>query len=243
MALTDKLTAIADAIRTKTGSTSALTLDQMATEINGIGVGGEDPFDPVSPFTYTVGSIEDALDGFTINDNGYYESQNKGTNNSYAICRVNLTVKRTCDIVFDVINYAESGYDYGIFGNLDSALTLSATADSSVKKSFKSEHSDAVVNLTYSGVTPGNHYIDVKFIKDSSVNKNNDSVQFKVQWDDSLPQTTIDKILAADPDLKAENIVRGVDIFGVVGSAEAWPSIILSGVTVTDDGNGNVTIS
>ena len=42
MALTDKLTAIADAIRGKTGGTEEMTLDQMATEINGIEAGGGD---------------------------------------------------------------------------------------------------------------------------------------------------------------------------------------------------------
>lgn len=36
MALTDKLTAIADAIRGKTGKTEELTLDQMPTEIASI---------------------------------------------------------------------------------------------------------------------------------------------------------------------------------------------------------------
>jgi hypothetical protein len=40
MALTDKLTAIADAIRGKTGKTDGLTLDQMAAEIAGIEAGG-----------------------------------------------------------------------------------------------------------------------------------------------------------------------------------------------------------
>lgn len=40
MALTDKLTAIADAIRGKTGKTDALTLDQMPGEIAGIQTGG-----------------------------------------------------------------------------------------------------------------------------------------------------------------------------------------------------------
>lgn len=40
MALIDKLTAIADAIRDKTGGTEALTLEQMPTEIAGIEVGG-----------------------------------------------------------------------------------------------------------------------------------------------------------------------------------------------------------
>ena len=43
MALTDKLTNIADAIRGKTGGTEGLTLDQMATEIAGIETGGGFP--------------------------------------------------------------------------------------------------------------------------------------------------------------------------------------------------------
>ena len=41
MALTNKLTAIGDAIRNKTGKTDKLTLDNMVTEINGITTGGE----------------------------------------------------------------------------------------------------------------------------------------------------------------------------------------------------------
>ena len=40
MALTEKLTSIADAIRTKTGGTDQLTLDGMATAIAGIQTGG-----------------------------------------------------------------------------------------------------------------------------------------------------------------------------------------------------------
>lgn len=40
MALTDKLTTIANAIRSKTGKADAMTLDQMATEIESISAGG-----------------------------------------------------------------------------------------------------------------------------------------------------------------------------------------------------------
>ena len=42
MAIIDKLTAIGDAIREKTGGTAELTLDQMVTEIGGISGGGGD---------------------------------------------------------------------------------------------------------------------------------------------------------------------------------------------------------
>lgn len=134
-----------------------------------------------NPFTWTVSEINNASYGFALNANGYYESQNKGIKSSYAICRVNLNVTKTCDITFDVINYAESNYDYAIMGNLDTALALSSSADSSYKKSFKGLQSADVVNVTYSGVTAGTHYIDIKFIKDGSQDNNNDSVQFKIQ--------------------------------------------------------------
>lgn len=40
MALIDKLTAIADAIRGKTGGTEKLTMDQMAEEVGGLSAGG-----------------------------------------------------------------------------------------------------------------------------------------------------------------------------------------------------------
>ena len=134
-----------------------------------------------NPFTWTVSEINNASYGFALNANGFYESQNKGIKSSYAICRVNLVVTKTCDIIFNVINYAEGNYDYAIMGNLDIALTLSSSADSNCKKSFKGLQSADVVNVTYSGVTAGTHYIDIKFIKDSSQDSNNDSVQFKIQ--------------------------------------------------------------
>lgn len=44
MGLIEKLTALAEAIRGKTGGTELLTLDQMVTEIEGIEVGGGSMF-------------------------------------------------------------------------------------------------------------------------------------------------------------------------------------------------------
>lgn len=57
MALTNKLTAIANAIRTKTGGTSQLSLDEMATAIAGIETGGG-ATEPYVEETYdTVGHL------------------------------------------------------------------------------------------------------------------------------------------------------------------------------------------
>lgn len=67
MALTDKLTAIADAIRGKTGGTDALTLDQMATEISGIETGGGSP----EICTIKIQSDTTVFVGYTrLNDDG-----------------------------------------------------------------------------------------------------------------------------------------------------------------------------
>ena len=52
MALTDKLTAIADAIRGKTGKTETLTLAQMPGEIEGIQVGGAEELPSAEEVTF-----------------------------------------------------------------------------------------------------------------------------------------------------------------------------------------------
>lgn len=60
MALTDKLTAIADATRAKTGTTNQMTLDEIATAINGIssGKGMRIMGFPTSTKSYSVFTIQ-----------------------------------------------------------------------------------------------------------------------------------------------------------------------------------------
>lgn len=231
----DSLTSIADAIRAKGGTAASLAFPEgFVSAIRAIEAGADDPFGSDAAFDYAVNPIDGAAYGFALNSAGFYESQNQKQTNSYAICRVNITAKRTCDIVFDVINYAEQNYDFGLFGNLDTSLSLSASGDTSgVYKRFNTEHSADVVQLTYSGVTAGSHFIDVKYIKDGSQDSNNDSLQFRVQHAGGLSQETIDKILAADPDLKAENIKAGVDIFGVIGTHGGGSDPVLQTKTAT----------
>ena len=130
--------------------------------------------------TWTVEAISGASYGFELNSNNYYESKNKGVDNSYAICRVKLNLSTKARVIFNCINYAESNYDYGLLGNVDTALTLSASADSSVAKSFKGSSQSAVQTFAYS-IEEGEHFIDVKYRKDGSVNNNNDTLQFTVE--------------------------------------------------------------
>ena len=61
MALTDKLKAIANAIRGKTGETAEMTLDEMATAIEGISAGAE-----TKMATVTLTNTAQAMTGITI---------------------------------------------------------------------------------------------------------------------------------------------------------------------------------
>lgn len=63
MALTDKLTAIADAIRAKTGKSNTMTLDEMVTEISSISGGGSGEVDNKRYFVKdTKKYVEEAAD-------------------------------------------------------------------------------------------------------------------------------------------------------------------------------------
>lgn len=164
-------------------------VDGVAREVKSgyVGVGGVakkwymNELLPPATSSYTVTEkVSGASYGFALNSSGYYESNNKGVNNSAAVCRVNLNLAAKSNITFTCINYAESNYDFGLLGNVDSALGTTNKVDSSVAKSFKGSSQAGTQTYTYSNVAAGEHFIDVKFRKDSSVNNNNDSLQFKI---------------------------------------------------------------
>lgn len=136
------------------------------------------------PITYEIETVDGAEYGFLLNDDGYYESQNAGVKNSYSVCKVAFCTDGTRNIYLDCINYAESNYDYGILSNIDTALTLSYSVDTTnVFKSFKGLSSSAVQTVDYGCPDAGDHFIYVKYRKDSSGNSNNDSFQFKVRME------------------------------------------------------------
>lgn len=77
MSLVDMLTAIADAIRGKTGKTEGMTLEQMAVEIEGIKTGGNDMFTtsatgciPVVPKGTAISTITLSFDSTAVGAGG-----------------------------------------------------------------------------------------------------------------------------------------------------------------------------
>lgn len=129
-----------------------------------------------------VSSVSGANYGFTLNNStGYYVSQNAGQSNSAALCRVTFNLPVRCLITIQYINYAEGTYDYGIFGNIDTALATSNTADSNAFRvlSSSSDNSSSAQTLTYE-IESGSHFIDIKYRKDTNTDSNNDNLQWKI---------------------------------------------------------------
>lgn len=132
--------------------------------------------------SWSVSDISGATYKFALNSNGYYESNNKGVSNSAAVCRVNIHAAKACTVTFKCINYAESNYDFGLLGTLDKAQdTGYSDTSTNVAKSFKGSSSSSVQTYSYTNVAAGDHFIDVKYRKDSSQSFDNDSLQFTVE--------------------------------------------------------------
>ena len=128
--------------------------------------------------------------GFTLS-NGYYVSNNKGVDKTAAVCRVDIHVPVAATVTFTYINYAEEAYDFGVFGNLDVALSNNYYAagsggatitDSSYKLACNTStyNKSTTQTLTYSNVSAGDHSIWVKYSKDDASAANNDTLQFQV---------------------------------------------------------------
>ena len=203
MTLGELFAGIANAIRSKDGTTASIpatTFPERIMALSGGGVGGgggDGSAYIVSPppvnistdvsvtavtaiFEHQVVSVDGATYGFALNADGYYESQNKGVKNSYAMCKIVFNSNYQKTVSLKCINYAQKGYDYGLISNVDTMLSMDNSADETgVLKSFKSNNSTSVVSVSAT-IPAGEHFVCVKFIKNASTNSNNDTLQFKV---------------------------------------------------------------
>ena len=98
--------------------------------------------------------------GFSLNSNNYYESTNKGISKTAAVCRINFHLPVAATITFSYINYAETSYDFGVFGTIDTELSTNYYAagsngatitDSSYKLACNTSarNTSSVQTLTY----------------------------------------------------------------------------------------------
>lgn len=131
--------------------------------------------------TYEVVPVEGATYGFVLNENGFYESTNKKVPGSYAICQINISNLLGRRVYIDCISYGESNYDYGILSYPNEVLALKSTLDSSAYKHFKGMASANIQTVEYTTAN-GDCFIQVKYIKDASGDRDYDSLQFKVRF-------------------------------------------------------------
>lgn len=135
----------------------------------------------LTPSSYTVTPLEITSYTFALNDAGYYESNNQKQSYSEALCRVDISNLQGQKVVFECINFAESNYDYGRLGNVNQEYLANAT-DSLYYANFKGKQMATVQEISYTDAV-GDCFIYVSFIKDTSGDKNNDSLQFKVRFE------------------------------------------------------------
>ena len=146
--------------------------------------------------TYTVTTkASGASYGFNLNSStGYYVSTNNGVAKSASVARVNFDLPVRCLVTIQYINYAEANYDYGLFGNIDTTVSVSGlTANSSTQQSTPSDsesnyylicrassyNTSSVQTLTYE-IPSGTHFVDIKYGKDDASDSNNDTLQWKI---------------------------------------------------------------
>ena len=132
--------------------------------------------------------------GFNLNSStGYYVSTNNGIGSSASVARVSFDLPVRCLVTIQYINYAESTYDFSVFGKVDTTLSTTGwtssqsggdtTTDSGLEQlrcNTSSYNSSNAQTLTYE-IPAGSHYIDVKYGKDQASDDNNDSLQWKIK--------------------------------------------------------------
>lgn len=174
-------------IRVEEGSNKQIIIEPSETQLtlitdNGVDITNQLVLHSGGNPTYTVSNIAAADYYFNLNSTtGYYVSNNDGVANSAALARINFNLPVRCLITIEYINYSESTYDYGIFGNVDSSLGTTYSVDSNAYKvlSTDSDNTSAPQTLTYE-IEAGEHFIDVKYRKDQYTDDNYDNLQFKV---------------------------------------------------------------
>ena len=139
-----------------------------------------DVLTPSNPQELTITNVEGQTYGFTLSDaeassTRYYESNNKGIGSSAAYGRFYFTITGTNQKVkMTYISYGETSYDYGIY-------YLNKADGTNVKKNENLGSSPEAKTIYFENLALGDYYLEVRYKKDSSGNKYNDSLKVKAE--------------------------------------------------------------
>lgn len=132
--------------------------------------------------TYSIAAAPSASYEFELNENNYYESTNTDYRTA-SVERVTLNLERPCAVKIGFINYSFPGYNYGIFGKIDTTLSTTYTVDGTTSCELVcagSTYHKATQQILIYSIPSGSHYIDIKYTKTANSSRNNDSLQFKI---------------------------------------------------------------
>lgn len=131
----------------------------------------------ISTPKYSVENISSPY-GFFKNNNGYYENNNKRVDNSWCLCKITFNADNQ-NLFIDCIADSEKNYDYALISYADKTLENNKNADTvNVWKNLKGTSGSITLN---GGKVNGEHFICIKYIKDSSSSSGTDSFQFKIR--------------------------------------------------------------
>ena len=126
----------------------------------------------------TITNVEGQPYIFTLSDTEasstrYYESNNQSSNNSVAYGRFYFTITDTNQKVeMTYISYGEENYDYGMY-------YLNKADGTNVKKNENLGSSPDAKTIYFENLALGDYYLEVRYKKDGSGNKYNDSLKVK----------------------------------------------------------------
>jgi hypothetical protein len=138
-------------------------------------------------FNYSIEAIENINYGFTLNNEGYYESENTGkTGPSYAMCQINIVADGVHNLYLDYILDAKTSTDGVLFSYVNMTLeTNSASSDVALDKTIEAIEGTIKTDgsVDYGVLDAGEYFIQVKFYINYGANSKNSSLQFKVRTD------------------------------------------------------------
>lgn len=147
--------------------------------------------DPNYPTVLSIEDISGINYGFNLNDSGYYESEALETGTKIAMCRIHFNVPETAisnTLYIDFLHLNASSTRSTMvssFGNLDTPLSTDRTVYND-GYTYQQEGATSVQTVTYSNISVGDHFIDVKFAHTGSgtvVSAGTRSLQFKTRTD------------------------------------------------------------
>lgn len=117
----------------------------------------------------------------------YYVINMNGQQDSYSIIKLKYTIGYTTNLILKCISYGENTYDYMLVSPISTDETCMfqnthTVSDDEINKAeecFKGKASLIPVDVTFSNVAPGTHYIYIKVRKDSSKDQPGETFKFK----------------------------------------------------------------